>query len=282
MSFVDVGAPVPLGVRVTAESRAYTSTQNDDFLFLGYRITNTTGGTQTGMRVGLFFDWDIDEAHYSTNRADWDAARGLGYAWDSTDPTLPYFGIMILRGGAQTIYAAFPPSSFTEFTKWEAMTGVYGTSTGPGDVSNILSTGPFTVAPGDSVPVWFALVGGHTLVELQANADQARALWNSIVAVAPNEKIAVGLSLAELAPNPLRGGTRLELRVDRARTISASVFDTRGGRVRALGDHRFAAGLASLEWDGRDDRGKPVPPGVYFVELESERERWVKKAIVLR
>jgi hypothetical protein len=283
MSFVDVGAPAPLGVRVTAESRAYTSPTQDDFLFLGYRVTNTTGATKTGMRVGLFFDWDIDSEHYATNRADWDPVRGLGYAWDTTDPSLPYMGIMVLKGGTQTIYAAFAPGGFTDALKWEAMTGGQTTSTGPGDVANMLSTGPFTVAPGDSVAVWFALLGGHTLAELQANADQARTLWNSIVAVGGEEGgPGIALARAALAPNPFTGGTRLAWRAARAATYAASVYDTRGRRVRSLGERAFAVGPASLEWDGRDDRGQKVGAGVYFLRVDSGVEHWTKKAVVLR
>jgi len=211
MSFTDAAATSPLGIRVNSESRAYTSGTTDDFVFLGYRIVNTSGVAKTGLRAGLFFDWDIDAQHFDTNVATWDAGRGMGYAYDTTDPSLPYFGILVLKGGTQTIYAAFPPGSFTDATKWEAMTGVYGTSTGPGDVSNLLSTGPFNVANGDSVAVWFALVGGHTLGELNANADQARALWNSIVAVGPSDPIPSPLSLAALEPNDAALGGDLEL-----------------------------------------------------------------------
>jgi hypothetical protein len=278
MSFVD---PSVVGLRLTEESRAYTSPSYDDFIVIGYVIANTSGTTKTGIRVGLFFDWDIDEGHFFTNRADWDAARGLGYAYDTTDPTLPYFGVMVLKGGTQTLYSAFAPSDFTETGKWNAMTGVYGTSTGPGDVSNLLSTGPFTLVPGDSLPVWFALVGGHTLAELQANADQARALWASLVAVGPQD-LPIAVSLAELRPNPFASGTRLQLSLDRARTIAAGVYDVRGRQVRHLGERVYAAGPASLEWDGKDDRGSPVRAGVYFFRIESDHQHWVKKAILIR
>jgi len=283
MSYIDVGNPTPpVGIRVMSESRAYTSSTTDDFVLLGYRITNTSGSTKTGMRVGLFFDWDIDSEHFDTNRADFDAVRGMGYAFDTSDPSLPYYGILVLKGGASNIYAAFAPGSFTDATKWEAMTGVYTTSTGPGDVSNMLSTGPFTVAANDSVVVWYALVGGHTLAELQANADQAKTLWNSLVAVDPPPSVSNGISLAELMPNPFSGGTRLDLRIDRPRTLAASVYDTRGRRVRNLGERVFSPGPASLEWDGRDERGQAVGAGVYFLRVESEGQHWIKKAIVLR
>jgi hypothetical protein len=145
----------------------------------------------------------------------------------------------------------------------------------------MISTGPFNVGPTDSVAVWFALVGGHTLPELQANADQARSLWNSIVAVGPPDPLPIGISLAELMPNPFSGGTRLDLRIDRPRALLATVYDTRGRRVRTIADRSFSAGPATLEWNGRDDHGRAVSAGVYFLSVESEGQRWIKKAVVL-
>jgi flagellar hook assembly protein FlgD len=64
--------------------------------------------------------------------------------------------------------------------------------------------------------------------------------------------------------------------------LSANVYDTRGRRVRSLADRTFSPGLASLVWDGRDDQGHAVGAGVYFIGVESEGQRWMKKAVVLR
>ncbi|HET9326661.1 MAG TPA: S8 family serine peptidase [Candidatus Eisenbacteria bacterium] len=270
-----------VGVRVQGETRAFAAPANQDFILAGYRVVNTNTTVLTGLRVGLWLDWNIDESYFATNRADWDAARGLGYAWDTTDLSQPYFGVMVLSGGSSTTYSALPSSSYPKTAKWNAMNGLFGTSSGPGDVAHVLATGPFNVAPGDSVAVWFALIAGHSLAELQASADQARTLWNSLVAVEQGPS-AAGMSLAKLAPNPFSGGTRLDLRIDRPRTLAASVFDTRGRRVRNLGNRAFGAGFASLEWDGKDDGGHAVGAGVYFLSVESEGQRWMKKAIVLR
>ncbi|MBN1885250.1 MAG: hypothetical protein JW876_07005 [Candidatus Krumholzibacteriota bacterium] len=51
-----------------------------------------------------------------------------------------------------------------------------------------------------------------------------------------------------------------------ARTI-LRVYDARGARVRTLLDGRRTAGPQAVVWDGTNDRGEPVPSGVYLVSL---------------
>jgi hypothetical protein len=43
-----------------------------------------------------------------------------------------------------------------------------------------------------------------------------------------------------------------------------AVFDVRGARVRRVDS---PAGATQLSWDGRDDAGRTVPPGIYFARL---------------
>jgi hypothetical protein len=41
-----------------------------------------------------------------------------------------------------------------------------------------------------------------------------------------------------------------------------TVFDLRGRRIRSLAAAEAPARI--VDWDGRDDAGRPVPSGVYF------------------
>jgi hypothetical protein len=69
-----------------------------------------------------------------------------------------------------------------------------------------------------------------------------------------------------LAPQPSRGVQTMQLVVPSGRPVEVQVFDAAGRRVRNLGSFR-AAGATPLEvrWDGRDDEGRRVAAGVYFV-----------------
>jgi len=52
-----------------------------------------------------------------------------------------------------------------------------------------------------------------------------------------------------------------------------TIYDLRGRRVRRLSAYREeAAGAYTLLWDGRDDEGARVSPGVYLVSVEVQTE----------
>lgn len=74
-------------------------------------------------------------------------------------------------------------------------------------------------------------------------------------------------SLLRAAPNPFRTGITIVL--DGAVTTgSIDVVDALGRRVATLpGSSVLDRASHTLRWDGRDDRGRVVPAGVYFVRL---------------
>lgn len=84
------------------------------------------------------------------------------------------------------------------------------------------------------------------------------------VPVAPR----AGGSLAA-APNPFVRRTVLSFQLARTGRVSLSVVSVDGRRVRRFADALFAPGAHSLEWDGLDDDGHRVAPGVYFAVVET-------------
>jgi flagellar hook assembly protein FlgD len=45
---------------------------------------------------------------------------------------------------------------------------------------------------------------------------------------------------------------------------------------------KFDAGARSLRWDGRNEAGRPVGPGVYFVRLSTAGGTWTRMVARLR
>jgi hypothetical protein len=74
-------------------------------------------------------------------------------------------------------------------------------------------------------------------------------------------------------PNPFSRTIAIGYSVDRASPVSVRVYDVTGRLVRAFDDSAAEPGRSSWSWDGRDDSGRRVPPGVYFVRLRSN-SRW--------
>ena len=68
-------------------------------------------------------------------------------------------------------------------------------------------------------------------------------------------------------PNPAPGRTAVHFAAPRGGPARLVIYDLAGRRVRALLDAGVDPGARSIVWDGRDDAGRSVASGVYFVEL---------------
>ncbi len=101
-----------------------------------------------------------------------------------------------------------------------------------------------------------------------ASAEWIRTEIEQGVVGVPGEVAASGLSLSA-APNPCSGVVRLAFTLPRTGPVRLGLFDLAGREVRALARGERAAGEHALAWDGRDDRGAPVGPGVYFLRLDA-------------
>jgi flagellar basal-body rod modification protein FlgD len=82
----------------------------------------------------------------------------------------------------------------------------------------------------------------------------------------------------------LRDGESLGISViiTAARSGSLTVHDAAGQLVRTFQRGAFAPGIASYTWDGRNEQGKQVAAGVYFVALRAKEIRSIKKVAVVR
>jgi hypothetical protein len=83
-------------------------------------------------------------------------------------------------------------------------------------------------------------------------------------------------------PNPFNPTVRIDVRVSRARIVTAEVFDIRGRRVARLWNGRLSAGVHALRWDGTRDAGGTVPSGVYFLRVASGAETRTTKLTILK
>jgi hypothetical protein len=52
--------------------------------------------------------------------------------------------------------------------------------------------------------------------------------------------------------------------------------------VRLVLDTLFDAGIGSVEWDGRDNAGRPLDSGVYLCQLQAGAESMTRKVVLVR
>ncbi len=85
-----------------------------------------------------------------------------------------------------------------------------------------------------------------------------------------------------VAPNPFAGNALIRWNLERDAEVNLRVFDASGRVVRSLGSGLRAAGTHTAAWDGRDDSGRELARGVYFVRLVTPDSRLELKTILAR
>jgi flagellar hook assembly protein FlgD len=89
-------------------------------------------------------------------------------------------------------------------------------------------------------------------------------------------------SLNQNRPNPFGPVTSVTYSLASREHVNISVYDLAGRHVRTLVDEVQQPSRYGIEWDGTNDRGKALPPGVYFIRYHAGRHVFSKKAILLK
>jgi hypothetical protein len=88
--------------------------------------------------------------------------------------------------------------------------------------------------------------------------------------------------LAQNSPNPFNPKTRIAFSLARPGDARIVVYDVQGRAVSTLLDGKLDAGNHSVTWEGRDDFGGRVAPGVYWYRLEAGGAIRTRKMVLLR
>jgi len=83
-------------------------------------------------------------------------------------------------------------------------------------------------------------------------------------------------------PNPFNPKTCAVFQLSRDADLDLSVIDPAGRLIRELLANRVAAGEHRIEWDGRDDRGRPVPSGLYLLRAKAEGRVRTRNLMLLK
>lgn len=143
---------------------------------------------------------------------------------------------------------------------------------------DVLGTEPLVFDEND-----FHLAAGEVLVEETGGADViaqmtgvlGRTLAQDITRIYHNR-------LEQNFPNPFNPTTTLAFSIKHAGTVSLTIYDVAGRRVRELVNERRERGAYKVVWAGQNDRGQTVASGVYFYKLVAGSFTDTRKMTVLR
>ncbi len=71
------------------------------------------------------------------------------------------------------------------------------------------------------------------------------------------------------SPNPFRETSLITFSLPKEGDATVEVVDSAGRLVRTVAKRAYPAGRWTLVWDGANEQGTKVSPGVYFVRLQA-------------
>lgn len=89
-------------------------------------------------------------------------------------------------------------------------------------------------------------------------------------------------SLAQNYPNPFNPSTVIRFGLPRAEEVKLVIFNVLGQPVRTLVNGKQAVGYHNITWDGRDDEGNIVGPGMYIYNLRSKSISLNRKMLLIK
>jgi hypothetical protein len=120
---------------------------------------------------------------------------------------------------------------------------------------------------------------GYRLVVRDAlGEEQSSESWVDVPAAGAPRAIA----LESARPNPFFERVAMRFGVPASGPVKLSVYDLQGRKVADIVDRTESAGWRDVEWNGRDNRGRPVASGSYFARLESTGTIRTTKIILAR
>lgn len=272
-----------LNVKIDQFAYAWANAPDNNYIMLKYRIINTGGDTLKNLFAGINADWDL--MNFEKNRSATESGTRMGYV-KSTEPGSPYVAIKLLSKGPFEHYAIdniagasgidiFYPNAFTTSKKYTALStsrltaGVSGTGN---DVIDVVSTGPFTVAPSDTITVSFAMLAGDDLLGIVNIAKAAQAMYDTLFPATLDTATALSKStqpgIFKIYPNPSSGLLTILASTYQLQRLDFELFDLTGTLVYKANISRYSehdlsnlrAGIYTfrIHSDGIEQRGKLV------------------------
>lgn len=146
---------------------------------------------------------------------------------------------------------------------------------------------PATAGVRESVLV-AGLTDGISYYMAIKTADE-RGNWSGLsnIVVRTGPTTGIGPSARTLAfsaswPNPARETVRWTCTLPQAADVRVDVFDLLGRHVHNVASGMRSAGEADLVWNLRDESGRKVDAGIYFVRARIGSNEWTRRLTIVR
>jgi subtilisin family serine protease len=276
-----------LGIETELISYSYAATADENYIILKYKLTNKTTSAISGVRAGLFFDWDLLESTGDNDLVGYDVSDEFGYAYHQGGNPDTYVGAAVLsssgggfRGirndgssGGINIY-----DNFSDAEKWTALSsGIQNTSLPAGDISYVVSAAPLDIDAGGSAVAAFAIAAGNNLEDLRTAIQAGRAKYNTLTDVESETTLPIEFNLAQNYPNPFNPSTKINFSIPESGLVSLKIYDLLGREVAELINTEMQPGTYDYNFNGAG-----LSSGMYFYKIEAGSYSQTRKMMLLK
>ena len=294
--FSDAGAGTnALGIETHLTSYTYSKPPNNGFIILNTSFHNTSSNEISGLYAGYFIDWDIPESDYSHDTTYYDAKDNFAIAVNNNKNDLTvyekvYTGAALISENVNSfIYYAINNAStadsvvlsddngFSDKEKWFTLSKGDKTKTTGGDISLVVSGGPFSILAKDSINVAYAIAAATTIDSLRIAILQSKTKYLSLSGIKENQnKLPDSYALFQNYPNPFNPGTVISYQVPQTSHVLLKIYDVLGREVATLINKEQVPGNYKIEFKGQ------LSTGVYFYRLTAGKFSQTKKMLLLK
>ena len=302
LRYSDNASPNRLGAGIEQRVIGWSDTARGDFVISHWQVRARIQAIEN-LHLGVLVDWSAADAE-GLERVVVDPERKTQWVEPVSGSGAPVAGVMVLEGPgtlrADWLWALTPreppqtedrPAVYdrenpdrklSSAELWPLVSRPAEPSISPaGNVAGVIGSGPVDLPLGTSADLVMAFSVADDLPGLLAALEAARVSWASL-REGQDGQAPVRVELLPNLPNPFNPSTSIRFALPVPARARLVIYDLRGRLVRALLDSQVEAGFHRREWDGRDEQGREVASGVYFVQLRSGADTRSQRMVLVR
>jgi subtilisin family serine protease len=286
----DNAGTMKIGIETTMRTYAWDQDPYKDFIIIHYNFKNTTTSDVSNFYAGLFFDWDMIDGNGGGDKVFFNSQNSFGYVANVDQQNYPEKVAMATPGYQNLNFFAIKNGGgdaggfsiydgFTKAEKWQALTGGLTKTSTPdsGDISCVISQGPFTISTGQSIDVYFIVACSYNMQNLISAVSNARAKIAGLTKLDDDNLTANSFELYQNYPNPFNPITTIKYNLQSESNVSLKVYDIMGRLIKELINEKQSAGVKEVVFDASG-----LASGIYLYELKAGSYSSIRKMTLIK
>ncbi len=267
---------------LTLSTYSFDTSDLKNAVILNYELYNSSPTKSfSDVYFGIFNDWDIGD--YSNNSSRYNSEENMLYIYEDSPSNEDIVSVVALNktSSALAIDNNFPgPFSSTQFEINEEFTrsekrkslkaGTEFSVENNVDISSVVASGPYYIAPNDKISIGFVYAYGNTLNELISVVNAARNLdliEISDINTNPDLKFPDDFFVFENYPNPFNPKTNIRFKLSSSSNVTLNVYNSIGRKVLTVIDEGLSAGIHTYPIDMRN-----FSSGIYYARIITDTD----------